>query len=235
MFTVEIHKAKDRLRNSKVFRILYAKLLSRNNSFKLKGNNNTLDTSGAILKQCSLQVDGNNNVISIGVGCHLHGVKIFIKGDNLRLTIGKSVFIGYGSVLWMENSDGLLEIGENSSFEKVGIAVAEGKKIIIGKDCLVSYEVDIRCSDSHAIFDQDKKCRINHAANIEVGNHVWLGAKSMILKGISIGDGSVIGAGSIVTKSVSANSVAVGNPAKVVRTDIVWTRSLSLAAEIQVN
>lgn len=103
--------------------------------------------------------------------------------------------------------------------------MSEGKKIIIGKDCLVSYEVDIRCSDSHAIFDQDKKCRINYAANIEVGNHVWLGAKSMILKGVSIGDGSVIGACSVVTKSVPANSVAVGSPAKVVRSNIVWTRS----------
>lgn len=118
MFTVETHKIKDKLRNSKVFRMLYARLLSRNNSFKLKGNNNKLDTSGAILKQCSLQVDGNNNEISIGVGCHLQGVKIFIRGDNLKLIIGRSVFIGYGSVLWMEDSDGLLEIGEYSSLEK---------------------------------------------------------------------------------------------------------------------
>ncbi|WP_275973769.1 MULTISPECIES: acyltransferase [unclassified Nodularia (in: cyanobacteria)] len=224
---MKLQNVKDRLRNSKFLRILYAKLLSRGNSFNLKGNNNILDTAGAILKKCSLQVVGNNNLISIDVGCYLEGVKIFLQGDNLKLKIGRSVFIGQGSVLWMENSDGLIEIGEFTSIEKVAIAVAEGKKIIIGKDCLVSYEVDIRCSDSHAIFDQEKKCRINPAANIEIGNHVWLGAKCLILKGVTIGDGSIIGAGSVVTKSVEPNSVAAGNPAKVVRSDIVWTRSRS--------
>jgi acetyltransferase-like isoleucine patch superfamily enzyme len=218
---------KDKLRKSKLFRTIWAKLLSRGNSFKLKGNNNILNTAGAILKQCSVQVDGNNNLISIDVGSYLQGVKIYLQGENLQLKIGKSVFIGQGSVLWMENTDGLLEIGESTSIEKVGIAVAEGKKIIIGKDCLISYEVDSRCSDSHAIFDKETKSRINFGEDIKIGGHVWLGAKSMILKGVCIGEGSVFGAASVVTKSVEVNSVAVGNPAKIVKSNVIWTRDMS--------
>jgi acetyltransferase-like isoleucine patch superfamily enzyme len=216
---------KEKLRNIKFLRDLYAKLLSRGNYFKFQGNNNICDTKGAILKDCSVEINGNNNAILIEIGSSLEGVKIFMRGENLKLHIGRSVFIGRGSVLWMENNDGILEIGEYSSIEKVGIAVAEGKKIVIGKDCLISYEVDIRCSDSHALFDKETKSRINFGEDIKIGDHVWLGAKSMILKGVCIGEGSVIGAGSVVTKSVEVNSVAVGNPAKIVKSNVIWTRS----------
>ena len=55
------------------------------------------------------------------------------------------------------------------------------------------------------------------AAPITIGNNVWLGAGVIVLSGVTIGDGAVVGAGSIVTKSIPANSLAVGNPARVIR------------------
>ena len=88
---------KEKLRNIKFLRYLYAKLLSHGNSFKFQGNNNICDTKGAILKQCSVEINGNNNVILIEIGSSLEGVKIFMRGENLKLHIGRSVFIGiYG-------------------------------------------------------------------------------------------------------------------------------------------
>lgn len=55
------------------------------------------------------------------------------------------------------------------------------------------------------------------AAPIQVGNDVWIGAQSVILRGVTIGDGAIIGANSVVTKDIPAYSVAVGSPAKVIR------------------
>ena len=57
---------------------------------------------------------------------------------------------------------------------------------------------------------------------VKIGNHVWIGTRAIIMKGVTIGDGAIIGAGAIVTKDVPSNSVVVGFPAKVIRENIEW-------------
>ncbi len=52
---------------------------------------------------------------------------------------------------------------------------------------------------------------------VKIGKYVWIGANVVILPGVEIGDNAVIGAGAIITKNIPANSVAVGNPAKVIK------------------
>ena len=57
---------------------------------------------------------------------------------------------------------------------------------------------------------------------MNIGNHVWIGAKAMIMKGVNIGDGAIIAAGAVVTKDVPARCLVAGVPAKVIKTDIEW-------------
>ncbi len=57
-----------------------------------------------------------------------------------------------------------------------------------------------------------------------IGNHVWIGENALILKGVKIGDNSIVGAGSVVTKDVPNNSIVAGNPARIIKNNINWER-----------
>lgn len=59
---------------------------------------------------------------------------------------------------------------------------------------------------------------------VQIGNHVWLVPECIVMKGVHIGDGSIIGTRTIVTKDITDNSLAVGVPAKVTKQGITWSR-----------
>ena len=60
------------------------------------------------------------------------------------------------------------------------------------------------------------------SAPIHIGNHVWVGVRAIILKGVTIGDGAIIAAGSVVTRDVPANTLVGGVPAKIIKDNISW-------------
>ena len=70
----------------------------------------------------------------------------------------------------------------------------------------------------HPIEPEQRRMGLEYAQPITVGNNVWIGAAVSVLPGVSIGDNCVIGAGSVVNRDIPANSVAVGNPCRVVKT-----------------
>lgn len=84
--------------------------------------------------------------------------------------------------------------------------------IEIGSDVIIAPRVHILAHDAST------KIFLNHTrvANVKIGNRVFIGAGTIILPGVTIGDDIVIGAGSVVTKDVPSDSVAVGNPAKII-------------------
>lgn len=69
----------------------------------------------------------------------------------------------------------------------------------------------------HPLDVQQRNQGLEYAKPIHVGNNVWIGAHVSVLPGVTIGDNCVIGAGSVVTKDIPANSLAVGNPCRVIR------------------
>ncbi len=69
----------------------------------------------------------------------------------------------------------------------------------------------------HPVDALERRKGLEYARPITIGNDVWIGAGVSVLPGVTIGDNCVIGAGSVVTKDIPANSVAVGNPCKVIK------------------
>lgn len=86
-----------------------------------------------------------------------------------------------------------------------------GDNIFIGPNCCFS-------AAGHPINVEQRNSMLEYAYPIIIGNNVWFGASVTVLPGVTIGDNCVIGAGSIVNKDIPPNSVAVGNPCKVIKT-----------------
>ena len=100
--------------------------------------------------------------------------------------------------------------------------------IMIGDYVIISSDVVIYDNNNHPTSIANRKRMLesgfygplwdwphSKAAPVKIGNHVWIGKRAIILKGVTIGDGSIVGMGTVVTKDVPPNSLAVGNPAKV--------------------
>ena len=96
-----------------------------------------------------------------------------------------------------------------------GTSIRSAKKIIIGSSTMIASDVTITDSDWHDIYD-----RTDYVASpkeVVIEENVWIGEKSLILKGSKIGKNSIIGAGSVVSGEVPANVIFAGNPAKEIK------------------
>ena len=105
----------------------------------------------------------------------------------------------------------------HSGFINENVQITCAEKITIGEECNIGRDVIIRDYDGHLIDPEQPV-----SAPVRIGDHVWIGQRAMILKGVTIGDGAVIAAGSIVTRDVPAGALAAGVPAKVIRTNVNW-------------
>lgn len=107
-----------------------------------------------------------------------------------------------------------IECGENVFFN-VNCVVLDSTKVKIGSNVLFGPSVHIYTA-THPLNKIERR-NFESAKPVTIGDDCWIGGQVVICPGITIGSGSVIGAGSVVTKDIPENSLAVGNPAKVIR------------------
>lgn len=112
-------------------------------------------------------------------------------------------------------ANGILEIGDGT-FINYGCSIAANKLVKIGNDCNIGTYVIMMDNDFHRL-EPERRNEKPESAPIILENNVWLGARVIVLRGVTIGEGSVIGAGSVVTKDIPPRSLAAGVPAKIIR------------------
>ena len=206
-----------------ILRKIFVKWQSSNNSTNIKGANNRINISDSIVKNANFDICGENNTITIDSETIAENLTFYVRGSNHQIHIGKNCRFTRGGTIWIEDEDCNLSIGDNNYIVKADITIVESNSSIeIGNDCMFANDIDIRNSDSHSIINLDDGMRINPAKNIKIEDHVWIGAYSKILKGVTICKDSVVGIGSVVTKSVPNNTVVAGIPAKVVKKNTTW-------------
>jgi carbonic anhydrase/acetyltransferase-like protein (isoleucine patch superfamily) len=102
-----------------------------------------------------------------------------------------------------------------------GTTICAAARVIIGDQCVIGANVTIVDTDFHSLGPEWRSTSEDGlralVSPVNIGNNVFIGGGSYILKGVTIGEGAVIGAGSVVTKNVPPNVIAAGNPAKVIK------------------
>jgi len=114
----------------------------------------------------------------------------FVVREGARLTVGDGTFINYGTTI--------------TAYERV----------VIGRGCHIGHYCSISDNDEHTVGDLLK---VPPSQPVVLEDRVWLGMRTIVLKGVHIGHDAVIGAGSVVVSDIPPRSIAVGSPARVIR------------------
>jgi acetyltransferase-like isoleucine patch superfamily enzyme len=171
-----------------------------------RANRKRLDHVGAGTKITgSVDRRANGAFMSIGAGCLIQG-QLVVERDQSRLVLGDNVLLGGGSV--------------------IDCALA----VTVEPDVLISYACIIADSDNHSLTPELRTGDLANWMNgrshdwthsamapVIIRRGAWIGARSIILKGVTIGEGAVVGMGSVVTRDVPPRVVVGGNPARIIK------------------
>jgi len=192
-----------------------------------------------------------NAFATIGLRCRRQAVTVY-RGTKVRvdgsLHVAKSLELGATWPGKCNFTPGYLEVEPGGYLEAAGdfrffsglrvtvepggvLSVGNGfinhdcrihcyESIRIGDDAWIGEQVILRDSDSHQIADGARPVN----APIVIGDHVWVGMRAIVLRGVTIGDGAIVAAGSLVNRDVPARALVAGVPATVRRRDVTWRK-----------
>lgn len=186
-----------------------------------------VSTSGSLIKKSEL-FSGGGGYIEIGPGCIIERCRFVITGERSSIIIGKNSVLK-STHIFLNGNDAQCYIGNDVTINAIRsdlteINIGEMSRLDILDNALLSKGIGIYTTDFHNIYDKDHLL-INKNSDVKIGNHVWVGMHSLILKGTSIADGCVIGAGSLCTRQYDANDcLLAGRPASIIKEKISWEK-----------
>jgi acetyltransferase-like isoleucine patch superfamily enzyme len=144
-------------------------------------------------------------------------------GRDLELQIGRKGRIEFGRFVWIGDGtkirchEGAVEIGNKTVFGQE-CTISAYQRVRIGEQCVIADRAMFIDFD-HGITEVERPIRVQgiYKRDTVVGSNVWVGYGACVLRGVRVGDNSVIGTNAVVTQDVPANAVVGGVPAKVIR------------------
>jgi acetyltransferase-like isoleucine patch superfamily enzyme len=159
--------------------------------------------------------------VNLGPGCRFHGRPYFRRYPGSRVTFGGNCtflsspnanLIGVNRPCLVSTMapEAEIRVGKDCGFS--GTVIAAFQQIILGQNVICGANTLITDSNWHP-----EDSRSGYPAPVIIEDNVWLGVNATVLKGVRIGENSVIGASSVVTRDIPANVIAAGNPCKSIR------------------
>jgi acetyltransferase-like isoleucine patch superfamily enzyme len=144
-------------------------------------------------------------------------------GRRLELQVGRGGTIRFGRFVWIGDGtkirchEGIVEIGDKTVFGQE-CTISAYKRVRIGEQCVIADRAMFIDFD-HGMTEVERPIRVQgiYKRDTVVGSNVWIGYGACVLRGVRVGDNSVIGTNAVVTKDIPANAVVGGVPAKVIR------------------
>jgi maltose O-acetyltransferase len=187
-----------------------------------------------VLRACSCRwrklrflLDARSSLSHLALGRDIRlAVPVRVGGGRGTLQLDEGVQLGFemgprignGTILLQPRAqNAAIHLGPQTVLSNNISVVAMGR-VRIGANCRVGDLVAIYDCDFHEIDPEDRNAGVGPIEPVTIEDNVWLGSRVLVLRGVTIGTGSVIGAGSVVTRSIPARCLAVGAPARIVRT-----------------
>ena len=201
--------------------------------FADKNNNVYLIDDFGVKKKWTKKIKGLN-IIFYG-----KNNKVVIHKNNLNkfknstvLLSGESTFLLKGQAIYISNmcfsthtENCSIELGKNILMQGGTIILSQepGQSVKIGNNSIFAPHLYIRSSDAHALYDKDSKKILNKFENIVIGDNVWCGYHTTILKGAEIADNTVVASNTLVNKKFKENYILLaGMPARILKRNICW-------------
>ena len=154
-------------------------------------------------------------------------------GRRLEIQIARKAEVRFGRFVWIGDGskirchEGVVEIGPKTVIGQE-CTITAYRRVKIGEQCVIADRAMFIDFD-HGVVEVDRPIRVQgiYMRDVVVGSNVWIGYGACVLRGVSVGDNSIIGTNAVVTKDVPANAVVAGIPARIIRmreapTEMSW-------------
>ena len=148
---------------------------------------------------------------------------LLFLGSKLELQIARRARVEFGRFVWIGRGtkirchEGVVEIGAKSVLGQE-CTISAYRRVRIGEECVIADRAMFIDFD-HGVVEVERPIRKQgiYMRDVEVGSNVWIGYGACVLRGVRVGDNSIVGTNSVVTRDVPANAVVAGIPARVIR------------------